>query len=128
MDNTTSEIRYQHWVQIMQDWSNSGQTKHSYCQENGISEKQFYYYQHRIRNIIAKQAECRQLPGGNFGLTTVTESENHPPIVKLRIPEIDVTNGGMVNFIVNGMSLSVPENIPATFLTKLLEAANHGTR
>ena len=56
MDATTSEIRYQHWIQVIQDWRNSGQSKRDYCQKNEINEKQFYYYQRRIRTIIATQA------------------------------------------------------------------------
>ncbi len=55
MDGKTAEIRCGKWVQTIQDWSSSGLSKRDYCRSNGIDEKQFYYYQRRIRSIIAEQ-------------------------------------------------------------------------
>ena len=39
MDGKTTEIRYQQWIQVIQDWSNSGLSKRDYCRQNGIDEK-----------------------------------------------------------------------------------------
>ena len=130
MDATTAEIRYQRWAQVIQDWSNSGLSKRGYCQQNAIDEKQFYYYQRRIRAIIAGQGERSVLPGGSSGLAanSVGQQSNRPQIVKLRFPEMAEASVSMISFNVNGMNFSVPENIPASFLTKLLEAASHGSR
>lgn len=41
MDRATSEIRYRQWTQVIQAWNSSGLSKHDYCQQNGINEKQF---------------------------------------------------------------------------------------
>ena len=130
MDVATAEIRYQHWVQVIQDWSNSGLSKRDYCRQNAITEKQFYYYQRRIRAIIAAQAERSTLPEGNSGLTanSVERQSNRPQIIKLRFSEMAQENSSTISFSVNGMNFSVPENIPAPFLAKLLEAASHGAR
>ena len=130
MDATTAEIRYQRWVRVIQDWSNSGLSKRDYCQRNEIDEKQFYYYQRRIRAIIAAQGERPALPEGNFtvGASSVGQQSNRPQIVKLRFPGMAEANASMISFNMNGMNFSVPENIPASFLAKLLEAASHGSR
>ena len=130
MDTKTAEIRYQRWVQVIQDWNNSGLSKRDYCQQNAIDEKQFYYYQRRIRAIIATQAERPALPEGSSRLAanSVGQQSNHPQIVKLRFPEMGQANASMISFSVNGMNFSVPEAIPASFLAKLLEAASHGSR
>ena len=130
MDGKTTEIRYQQWVQIIQDWSRSGRTKRDFCQENGINEKKFYYYQRRIRNLIANQGERRALPDGDTGsvLPLSGRQENRPQIVKLQFPGTMQFNSSLVSFSVNGLNFSVPENIPAPFLAKLLEAACHGAR
>ncbi len=130
MDGTTAEIRYQRWMQVIQDWSNSGLSKREYCQQNEIDEKQFYYYQRRIREIIAAQAEWPALPEGSYGLTASTAGQqtNRPQIVKLRFPGMVQSNASMISFSVNGMNFSVPETIPASFLAKLLEAVSHGSR
>lgn len=63
MDVATAEIRYQRWVQVIQDWRNSGLSKRDYCEQHEIDEKQFYSYQRRIRAVIAAQAggkRCRK--------------------------------------------------------------------
>lgn len=130
MDARTAEIRYQRWVQVIQDWNNSGLSKRDYCQQNAIDEKQFYYYQRRIRAIIATQAERPALPEGSSGLAanSVGQQSNRPQIVKLQFSEMGQANASMISFSVNGMNFSVPEAIPASFLAKLLEAASHGSR
>ena len=132
MDSKTAEIRYGQWVQVIQDWSNSGLTKRGYCQEKGIDEKQFYYYQHRIRSLIAAQAEQQALPDGISSVvpdSAVTDRRaSRPQIVKLQLPGMESGNRSMIRFSVNGMNLAVPENVPAFFLAKLLEAASHGSR
>ena len=130
MDATTAEIRYQRWVQVIQDWSKSGLSKRDYCQQNAIEEKQFYYYQRRIRAIIAEQSERQALLEGSSGLaaSSVSQQSNCPQIVKLRFPPMAQANASMISFSVNGMNFSVPESIPASFLAKLLEAASHGSR
>ena len=131
MDGKTVEIRYQQWVQVIQDWSNSGLSKRDYCQQNGIDEKKLYYYQRRIRSIIASQREQQAFPEGGSDLSPVAISAGHesgrPQIVKLLFSGMEQANSTLVSFSVNGMNFSVPENIPSSFLAKLLEAASHGT-
>lgn len=131
MDATIAEIRYQRWVQVIQDWSKSGLSKRNYCEQNGIDEKQFYYYQRRIRAIIAEQSERPALPESSSDVaasSVVGQQTNRPQIVKLRFPGMAQANASMISFSVNGMTFSVPEAIPASFLAKLLEAASHGSR
>lgn len=131
MDGKTVEIRYQKWVQVIQDWSNSGLSKRDYCQQNGIDEKKLYYYQRRIRSIIASQREQQALPEGSSSFSPVAISTGHesgrPQIVKLRFSGMEQADSTLVSFSVNGMNFSVPENIPSSFLAKLLGAASHGT-
>ncbi len=130
MDVATAEIRYQRWVQVIQDWSNSGLSKRGYCQQHEIDEKQFYYYQRRIRAVLAAQVERPVLPEGSSGLAanSVGQQSNRPQIVKLRFSGMTQVNSSTISFSVNGMNFSVPENIPAPFLAKLLEAVSHGAR
>ena len=132
MDGKTVEIRNQHWVQVIQDWSNSGLTKRDYCRQNGIDEKKLYYYQRRIRSIITSQREQQAFPEGGSDLSPAAISAGHasgrPQIVKLRFSGMAQADSTLVSFSVNGMNFSVPENIPSSFLAKLLGAASHGTR
>ena len=132
MDGETTEIRYQQWADIIQDWSNSGLTKRDYCQQNGIDEKRLYYYQRRIRALIAARAAQQALPDSGLGVFPVSAStvkgKERPQIVRLHFPNMTMGDKPMVTFSVNEMTLTVPEDIPAPFLGKLLEAACHGSR
>lgn len=130
MDVSTTKIRYQHWMQVVQDWSDSGLSKHVYCQQNGINEKQFYYYQRRLRKMLAAQAERPALVDGCSDVeeSSPVQQTDPPQIVKLCLPGTSRTNPSTVSFSVNGMDLSVAEDIPTSFLTKLLEAVSHGSR
>ncbi len=115
MDNNTAIIRYQNWIEVFREWAASGMTKRDFCREKNIREKTFYYYQHQIRGMAAESA----------GLPA-TASGNHPEIVKLSVRKMNPSS--MIRLQLNGTELSVPEDVPTTFLSKLLEAAGHGTR
>ena len=52
MDKTTHEVRLLQWQEIIQAQLASGQSKREWCRENGISEKQFFYWQRRLRKEL----------------------------------------------------------------------------
>ena len=45
MDKITHQVRAEHWAKIMNECINSGMSKTAWCRANGISEKQFFYWQ-----------------------------------------------------------------------------------
>ena len=49
MDHATTEIRTEQWRQIVLEANGSSLTKKEFCRQNGIKEKQFYYWQRKIR-------------------------------------------------------------------------------
>ena len=89
-------------------------------------------YQRRIRSIITSQREQQAFPEGGSDLSPAAISAGHesgrPQIVKLRFSGMEQADSTLVSFSVNGMNFSVPEDIPSSFLAKLLGAASHGTR
>ena len=60
MDKSTYQIRCEQWSRIITDCLSSGQPKKTWCQENGVSEKSFYYWQRILRNEA--YIEMKQLP------------------------------------------------------------------
>ena len=60
MDKSTHQIRCEQWSRIINDCLTSGQSKKTWCQENGVSEKSFYYWQRILRNEA--YIEMKQLP------------------------------------------------------------------
>lgn len=49
MDKITHQVRIEHWVKIMNECLNSGMNKTEWCRANGISDKQFFYWQRILR-------------------------------------------------------------------------------
>ena len=49
MDQLTTNIRRQHWMQMIQDQKASGLTIKQWCQENNISQHCYYYRQQKLR-------------------------------------------------------------------------------
>ena len=50
MDKSTHQIRREQWTQIINNCLTSGQSKKTWCRENGVCEKTFYYWQRILRN------------------------------------------------------------------------------
>lgn len=55
MDKTASEIRFNQWKQIVLEANGSSISKKEWCRQNGISEKQLYYWQRKIRHQEAEK-------------------------------------------------------------------------
>ena len=49
MDKITHQVRAEHWTGILNECMNSGMSKIAWCRTNGISEKQFFYWQCILR-------------------------------------------------------------------------------
>lgn len=52
MDKITHEMRLMQWSQIIHECRNSGIGVRSWCLENNINEKKFYYWQRRVRGKV----------------------------------------------------------------------------
>jgi hypothetical protein len=52
MDKTTHEVRMAHWIEVVAQCQArpEGQTAKDWMNENGISEKQYYYWLRKIRS------------------------------------------------------------------------------
>ncbi len=127
MDKATTAIRLEQWANIFREWSASGLNKTEFFRQRGIKEKLFFYYQRRLRNIVAEQAGVSSLSENSTDLVEIVRAakDKKPDIV--RIPLGTFTSGRTVSFSLNGAHFTVPEDIPASFLAKLLEAASHGS-
>ena len=55
MDQITHDVRTAQWAEIVRSCHErpAGQSAKKWLAENGINEKQYYYWQRRIRNLVA---------------------------------------------------------------------------
>ena len=57
MDKTTHEVRQARWAALIQECNNSGMSKKAWLKEHHVNEKQFYYWQRRIRAAAAREMQ-----------------------------------------------------------------------
>ena len=62
MDKITHQVRVEHWTKIMNECINSGMSKTAWCRANGISEKQFFYWQRILRREAFENSQNSSLP------------------------------------------------------------------
>lgn len=49
-----NEYRLQKWAEIIGQCQKSGLSNKEFCQQNGISEKSYYYWLRKLRNTVAE--------------------------------------------------------------------------
>lgn len=60
MDEITHEMRLKKWIPIISECRKSGLSVRAWCQENGVNEKQLYYWQRRIRQKVVETPQDTQ--------------------------------------------------------------------
>lgn len=81
MDKVTdakTEFRLKQWTQIIQACRSSGITVVSWCSQNNVNPKSYYYWLRKIRSLARE-------PG------TLTGQENVQPIVPVALRQIKTT-------------------------------------
>ena len=56
------EYRAQTWAMLIQESRTSGLTNKEVCEQRGISEKSFYYWQRKLRSHIIESSEPQLVP------------------------------------------------------------------
>ena len=77
MDKITHQVRAEHWAKIMNECINSGMSKTAWCRANGISEKQFFYWQR-----IPRREAFENFPNSSLPATVGPDQELAPATQK----------------------------------------------
>lgn len=62
MDRITHQVRAEYWAKILNECMNSGMNKTAWCKANGISDKQFFYWQRILRREAFESSQNADLP------------------------------------------------------------------
>ena len=73
MDKITHQVRAEHWAKIMNECINSGMSKTAWCRANGISEKQFFYWQRILRREAFENSSLPETVGLDQELAPATQ-------------------------------------------------------
>ena len=93
------EYRAQNWAMLIQECKASGMTNKEFCEQRGLSEKSFYYWQRKLREQIIE--------------------ESVPQLVSLPLPE-EPKNQLQISF--RGAELKLPAGIDMDAVSALLRS------
>ena len=116
MDKITHEMRLMHWTPIIHECRNSGISIRSWCQQNNVPEKQFHYWQRRIRGEL-------------FDAIKDTETQLQPNFVQLPVPAAKSTitsmfAADMILHIGNNV-LELSNTVSEELLSKVLKVMSN---
>lgn len=116
---TVKNLQHQAWADMIRKQIKSGLTIRSWCDQNGMSTKTFYYRRKQIRGEILDTVPTS-------GLKPVTFTELVPPldasdqqISKSSLFEAQLT------IEINGSVISVNQNTPGQLLMDVMKAVRH---
>ena len=83
----THEVRLQQWSAIVNECRSSGSSIKSWCEENGINIKTYYYWQKKVC-----QATCRELAMGQQQNLETFPTSTPPVFAELSMPRNQLGN------------------------------------
>lgn len=113
MDKITHEMRLAQWTSIIRECNNSGMQKKSWMSANDIDEKQFYYWQRRVREEV-----FQELPPSLPSTTA---------FVELPAPVSNAPQGGQPDAIlrIGNCALEICNTISPALLQAIIQAVAH---
>ena len=123
MDKITRQIRIEHWTQIMNECLNSGMNKTEWCRANGISDKQFFYWQRILRKEAFAASTSKEL-------SVITDPADETSPRKISFAEISlpnkqepVRNGFQPDIIIRkgSVSVEISNSVSAELLSRIGE-------
>ena len=108
MDKITRQVRIEHWTQIMNECLNSGMNKTEWCRANGISDKQFFYWQ----RILRKEAFAAST---SKDLSVITDPADETSPQKISFADIILRKGPVSVEISNSVSAELLSRIGDIF-------------
>lgn len=83
MEKITHQMRLQQWSKIISECLASGLNKTAWCRQNGISDKQFFYWQ----KILRREAYALAENSHDGALIPTTAQTSSVPFVELKMDQ-----------------------------------------
>jgi hypothetical protein len=110
----TKQVRLKQYADMVRECKQSGMTVQSWCDANGISVKNYYYRQRKVRTALLELNNYSPL-----ALNTKPETK----FAKLPSPKMDVSNGNPLAVInIEGIKVEVYGGADEATITASLKA------
>ena len=121
MDKTTYAVRLQQWSEIIQAQLSSGMSKKDWCQENNVSEKQFYYWQRKVRRELYEAQAGALVPGGSRSCASLVEL----PVYQQSVSPAAVGFRPDAVIAVGNVTIGIKENTSEALLMNIGKMIRH---
>lgn len=122
MDKSSYQVRIDQWKLLIHDQAASNMTKSEWCRENGISTRQFFYWQRKLRNMFLESSgSLPALSSSEIAKTTFCELsvpvQNPVSVRKCSEPDLIIE--------INGCRVLIGESVSKDSLTTVIEVLRH---
>lgn len=129
MDQITHDIRRDRWKAVIEQCyaRPEGQTIKEWCTQNNVSEKQFFYWQRRIRLQIAGEISGSLVPAATGKKQTVSFAEIPAPAMNCTPSSSDSTIDFQPEAVIRkgDLIIAVRNSISDRLLDRILEGVTH---
>ena len=81
MNKEVRMVRLQQWMDLLQQVAASGIPKCTWCDQNGVSKRQFFYWQKKVQEyILSQQQSDTPLPATGEGTAVPAFLSPKPPV------------------------------------------------
>ena len=121
------EYRLSHWAQIITEQKESGLTVRAYCEEAGLRENSYYYWQKKLRTAVIDEMTAAD---GGQSLKGEQTQELMPAMARINLPKgigsdaTDTVSNGCVSIEMFGIKLSASRDYPVSKLSELLRVVS----
>lgn len=123
MDQITHDVRTAQWAEIVRKCHErpENQSAKNWLNENGINEKQYYYWQRRLRNMAAGTTNKSLPTTRSSGEVTFIEMPSPNELLGERMEEVTINSGLAALIRVGGLEIELHNGISDELLGKILK-------
>ena len=123
MDQITHDVRTAQWAEIVRKCHErpENQSAKNWLNENGINEKQYYYWQRRLRNMAAGTTNKSLPTTRSSGEVTFIEMPSPNELPGERMEEMTINSGLAALIRVGGLEIELHNGISDELLGKILK-------
>ena len=125
MDQTTTDVRLANWKSIVEQCSSrpEGMSIKQWCSENSISEKQYYYWQRKVRAFLFRELPAA-LPATN---PDNEEASNAMPVPYAEFRAEDFLTDQTPALVIKTRksTIEVSASVSDALIIRILKAVSH---
>ena len=116
VQNMTQEIRIKQWINIIRECHNSGMTNKSWCEEQGVNLKSYYYWQRKVRKMAGEKYAIVQ-----SSKNRIEYEDSKPVFTEMKLPKHETTKPA-VTLRIDSAVLEIQNEAELTTIENTLQA------